>query len=139
MKDLNEKFGDDDLGLGSIGKELDDPERGMKPGYKQEPLVHQLGKVLDSRGMPNPVEHVTTDDGKKHKVGPNMATALMALLKGQLTSMKPASREKLQDKMQSSDGLESLLGAKSKSELISKAEALVDLQDTDRPTDKSIY
>ena len=63
----------------------------------------------------------------------------MALLKGQLTSMKPASREKLQDKMQSSDGLESLLGAKSKSELISKAEALVDLQDTDRPTDKSIY
>ena len=53
--------------------------------------------------------------------------------------MKPASREKLQDKMQSSDGLESLLGAKSKSELISKAEALVDLQDTDRPTDKSIY
>ena len=35
MKDINEAFGEDDFGLARHGSELDDPEAGMKPGFKK--------------------------------------------------------------------------------------------------------
>lgn len=140
MKDLNEAFGDDDFGLGRHGSELDNDERGMKKGYSQDPLVTQIGKIIDTRTGDNPITTVTTDDGQSHKVGPQMAQVLQALLKGQIGDMKPFMREKLQDKLQSSSrDLEYILKSKTGKEVLQKAEELVGLQDVDRVKDKSIY
>ena len=39
----------------------DDDEAGMDKGFKKEPMITQLGKVLDSRGNPNPIKKVVSD------------------------------------------------------------------------------
>ena len=132
IKELVEEFDDFDL-------DLDDPEKDFKPGFKKEPIVAQLGKVIDSQGNPNPIDTVTTDEGKEHKVGPNMARALMMLLKGDLAPLKPAARERLQDAIQKADGLKKMLMSKTKQDLVQNAAELIDLQDTDKVIDKSIY
>lgn len=139
MKDLNEAFGDDDFGLRGYGKELDDPERGLKKGFNKDPIVVQLGKVKDSAGNPKPITFVTTDDGEQIKIGPNMATAIQGLLKGEMGEMKPMARERLQDMVQTSKGLKFLMTAKTGKELLQKAAELIGMQDYEKQVDKSIY
>ena len=140
MIDLNESFGEEnEFGLGDDDKELDNPERGMNKGFKNDPIVVQVGKIVDTRSGDNPITSVTTDDGKDHKVGPNMAGALKGLLKGEIGDMKPMARERLQNKLQTSQGLEHLLSAKTGRELLAKAEELIGMKDVDRAKDKSIY
>ena len=46
----------------------DDPNAGFDKEFKQDSMFNQLGKILDSRGNPRPLDNVITDDGKKHKV-----------------------------------------------------------------------
>ena len=65
----------------------DDPNAGMDKEFKQDSIFNQLGKILDSRGNPNPLDIVTTDDGKKFKVSMNQATVLRRLLTA--PSVKP--------------------------------------------------
>ena len=139
MKDINEAFGEDDFGLARHGSELDDPEAGMKPGFKKVPLSSQLMKILDSRNNPNPIKSVQTDDGKEVPMSANMAKALLALLRGQIADMKPMARERLTDKLQQSSGLEAVMSAKTGQELLTKAEELIGMGDMDRVKDKSIY
>jgi len=57
----------------------DDPNAGLDKEFKQDTMFNQLGKVLDSRGNPNPITHVTTDDGEKHPITAQQAKALRAL------------------------------------------------------------
>lgn len=74
---------DDDLGdleLGNVGKELDSDDKDYDAEFKQTPMIIQLGKVLDSRGNPNPVTTVTTDDGKKHKISASQASTIKMFL-----------------------------------------------------------
>jgi hypothetical protein len=139
MKDLNEAFGDPDYGLKNVGRELDNDERGMKKGFDKDPIVLQLGKVIDSRSNPNPVTTVTTDDGEQVKIGPNMATAIQGLLKGQMGEMKPMARERLQDMAQTSKGLKHLMQAKTGKELVQLAQELIGMKDMEKQVDKSIY
>ena len=141
MKDINEAFGEahDDFGLARHGSELDDPEAGMKPGFKKLPLSSQLMKILDSRSNPNPIKSVQTDDGKEVPMSANMAKALLALLRGQIGNMKPMARERLTDKLQQSAGLEMVMKAKTGEQLIANAEELIGMGDMDRQKDKSIY
>ena len=96
-------------------------------------------KVLDSRSNPKPITFITTDDGRQHKIGPNMASALLALLRGQIGDMKPQARERLTDKLQTSQGLEMAMSAKTGKELINIASDLIGMADTDRSREKSIY
>jgi len=73
------KEGDfDDLGLKNYGKELDRDDDGGGDDFS---IVDQLGKILDSRGNPNPIDSVKTRDGSDIKVTPDQANALMQLLK----------------------------------------------------------
>ena len=101
MKDSNEKFRDDDFGLGKHGSELDDPEAGMKPCSKRF-LITQLMKILDPKKQSNPNKSVQTDDGKEVPMSANMAKAILALLRGQIGNMNPMARERLTDKLQQS-------------------------------------
>jgi hypothetical protein len=65
----------------------DDPNFGMDKEFKQDSVFNQLGKILDSRGNPNPLDTVVTDDGKKFKVNFQQATVLRRLLTA--PSVKP--------------------------------------------------
>jgi hypothetical protein len=51
-----------------------------EPGFKQASMYEQLGKILDSQGNPNPLNKVTTDDGKQLKVTPDQARMLRMLM-----------------------------------------------------------
>ena len=75
IKDVVKEGSFDDFGLKNYGSELDRDDDGEE-GFKQASMFDQLGKVLDSRGNPNPKTTVTTDDGKEHKVTPAQAQML---------------------------------------------------------------
>jgi hypothetical protein len=140
MKDINEAFGRDDFGLKGHGAELDNDEKDIRKGYDKDPVVVQIGKVLDSQSNPNPIDKIYTDDGEEHKIGPNMARAIKDLLRGQIDPpLKPQARAKLQDIVQTSKGLKTLMTAKSRSELSAKAMELTGASDIDMVKDKSIY
>ena len=58
----------------------DDPNAGFDKEFKQDSIFNQMGKILDSRGNPRPLDTVITDDGKKHKVNFNQAKMIRMLL-----------------------------------------------------------
>ena len=69
-----------------------------------------------------------------------MARAIKDLLMGRIDPpLKPQARAKLQDIVQTSKGLKTLMTAKSKSELSAKAMELTGASDIDMVKDKSIY
>src|SRR6056300_1509574 len=72
-------FDFDDLKLKGLGSELDTDD--TDKGFNAPAMVDQLGKILDSRGNPNPITSVKTDDGKEVKITMDQASTLMALLK----------------------------------------------------------
>ena len=81
MKDIvKEDF--DDLKLGKVGAELDDPERGMGKSFKGDSMFDQLGKIIDTQGGADPLKTVVTDDGETIEVDPNQAAELRKLLRG---------------------------------------------------------
>lgn len=88
----------DDFELGQHGNELDKDDDGDAPGYKQANMYDQLGKVLDSQGNPNPVDTVTTDDGKQFKVNGDQARVIRMLMT--TDKVKPAVRTQFQKDMQ---------------------------------------
>lgn len=91
----------DDFGLGKHGSELDQDDDAE--GFKQTSMFDQLGKVLDSRGNPNPKTTVTTDDGKEHKVTPPQAQMLRMMATAE--KIKPMIRTKFIKDIQTSNGL----------------------------------
>ncbi len=87
----------------------DDPNAGMDKEFKQDSIFNQLGKILDSRGNPNPLDTVTTDDGKKFKVSMNQATVLRRLLTA--PSVKPQVKAQFTKDLQQSQTIEKFLQA----------------------------
>ena len=81
----------------------DDDEAGMDKGFKKEPMITQLGKVLDSRGNPRPLDTVITDDGKKHKVDFNQAKMIRMLLTA--PQIKPNIKRQFTKDIQQSETL----------------------------------
>ena len=80
IKDMLNEGDFDDLGLKGLGSELDkdddyDPER------DKFSMTKQLGKMLDSRGNPNPLNSVETRDGAVVQLTMDQAANLMSLLK----------------------------------------------------------
>jgi hypothetical protein len=92
----------DDLGLKNYGRELDQDDDGG-PGFKQTAMFDQLGKILDSKGNPNPVTHVITDDGEKVEVNPDQAHELRKLLRAE--GMKPQMKMRFTKDLQMSQHL----------------------------------
>jgi hypothetical protein len=87
----------------------DDPNTGMDKEFKQDTLFNQLGKILDSRGNPNPLDTVITDDGKKIKVDFDQARTLRRLLT--VPSVKPQVKAQFTRDLQNSETLEKFLKA----------------------------
>ena len=73
IDDIKVKEIDDDMrDLGLDGPDsADDDNAGMDPEFKQTPMIIQVGKVIDSRGNPNPIKSVKADDGKEHPITPD--------------------------------------------------------------------
>ena len=93
----------------------DDPNAGMDKEFKQDSIFNQLGKILDSRGNPNPLDTVTTDDGKKFKVTFKQATVLRRLLTA--PSVKPTVKAQFTKDLQQSQTIEKFLQAEDMVEL----------------------
>ena len=109
IKELLKEVDFDDFGLGRQGSELDQDDDGG-PGFKQTAIFDQLGKILDSRGNPNPITHVTTDDGEKIEVTPQQAMVLRQLLTAE--GMKPQMKMKFTRDLQRSDVLHDFVDQK---------------------------
>lgn len=86
----------------------DDDSEG--PGFKNEPMFNQLGKVLDSQGNPKPVNSVTTDDGKTFNVTVDQAQMLRML--ATTDKVKPQVRAEFTRDIQHSNGLTDFLDIK---------------------------
>jgi len=69
-----------DLGLKGLGAELDKDDD-YNPETDKFSMSQQLGKVLDSRGNPNPMNSVETRDGAEVQLTMDQAANLMSLLK----------------------------------------------------------
>ena len=121
------QYGDLDVDTGMKDSEDDDYE--TKPGYEQDSMINQLGKVIDSEEAGKdaedmkiknfkPVTSVKTDDGKEMDMTPGQAKALkkmMDMLPTNRGGEEQSPREKFLDAIQSSEGLANMLDfAKSK-------------------------
>ena len=121
------QYGDLDVDTGMT--DGDEDEYATKPGYEQDSMINQLGKVIDSEEAGKdaedmkiknfkPVTSVKTDDGKEVDVSPAQAKALkkmMDMLPTNRGGEEQSPREKFLDAIQNSEGLENMLDfAKSK-------------------------
>ncbi len=85
----------------------DDPNAGFDKEFKQDSIFNQMGKILDSRGNPRPLDTVITDDGKKHKVDFNQAKMIRMLLTA--PQIKPDLKRQFTKDIQQSETLEKFL------------------------------
>jgi len=113
MHEIDDDFRD--LGIGGPDS-ADDDNAGLDPDFKQTPMIMQVGKVLDSRGNPNPIKSVTTDDGKEHPITPQQASVLKMLLT--TDKVKPAVKRQFTKDVQNAETLEMLLKAKDQNDMI---------------------
>ena len=103
-------FDFDDLKLKGLGSELDRDD--TDKGFNAPAMVDQLGKILDSRGNPNPITSVKTDDGKEVKITMDQASTLMALLKREPRNyIDREEKNRFRDEIQTSPGLNPFLDA----------------------------
>ena len=110
IKDVVKEGSFDDFGMKDYGKDLDDDEKDMGKGFDKDSMFDQLGKILDSRGNPNPIKTVTTDDGEKVEVNPMQAQELRKLLR--MDGMKPQLKLRLTKELQMSKHLHDFVDSK---------------------------
>ena len=132
--------------------EADDDDLVMRPGYKEMPMVDQLGKILDSDEASkdaeamkikkfNPVTSVKTDDGASVDVTPAEAEAVKKMI-NMLPSNRGADeqspREKFLDAIQTEKGLTNMLDFARKKGLVKETNELPELDLSDIKNDYSI-
>jgi len=131
MHEIDDDFRD--LGIGGPDS-ADDDNAGLDPDFKQTPMIVQLGKVLDSRGNPNPVKHVTTDDGKKHNISAQQAMVIKMLLT--TDKVKPDVKRAFTKDVQQADTMAMLLNAGDQKGMVS---AFLDKYKPGESPEKSNY
>ena len=110
IKDVVKEGSFDDFGMKDYGRDLDDDEKDIGKGFDKDSMFDQLGKILDSRGNPNPIKTVTTDDGEKVEVNPMQAQELRKLLR--MDGMKPQLKLRLTKELQMSKHLHDFVDSK---------------------------
>ena len=98
-----ERYGDDDFGIGDVGRELDVDDEGGGKGFEKENILMQLAKVLDNSNQTT----VTTDDGKTFNVTPDQARTLRKF--GTTNNVKTPIRLAFTKDIQHSHGLSDFL------------------------------
>ena len=91
-------------------------DTGISPGFKNDTIFDQLGKILDSQGNPVERDTVVTDDGKKFKVTVPQAKTLRLMVT--TDKVKPAVRFEFTKAIQQSDGLAPFLDVKDPKDMI---------------------
>ena len=86
------------------------------PGFKQDMMFNQLGKVLDSQSNPTPLNTIKTDDGKTMEVTVPQAKALRLMATSD--RVKPAIRLEFTKSIQTSTGLEPFLAVSDPKDMI---------------------
>jgi len=110
IKDIVKEGTMDDFGLSRHGDELDNDEKDIGKGFTKDSMFDQMGKILDSRTSPEPVTHVTTDDGEKVEVSAQQAHELRKLLR--FEGMKPQIKLKFTKDLQLSKNLHDFVDSK---------------------------
>ena len=116
---IKEIDADDQDAIESLKKALDpadEEEAGMDKEFKKEPMIMQLGKVLDSRGNPNPIKHVVSDSGKMYDINPQQAQTLKMMLT--TDAVKPDVKRQFTTDVQNDEVLGMMLKAKDQKEMI---------------------
>lgn len=93
-----------------------DDDGSDSPGFKQDMMFNQLGKILDSQSNPTPLDTITTDDGKKLKVNVPQAKTLRMMATSD--RVKPAIRLEFTKSIQTSAGLEPFLAVSDPKDMI---------------------
>ena len=117
--------------------EPEDGEEDFRPGFSQDNMMNQLGKVIDSDDAGKdaeamkiknfkPVTSVKTDDGKDMEISPAQAKALKqmwSMLPSQRGGEEQSPREKFQNAIQNSKGLENMLAFATKKGLVKEEQS----------------
>ena len=120
-KEFVKETGDFDPGeIDFMQRRGDDPadvdDGGIGPGFKNDTIFDQLGKILDSQGNPVERDTVVTDDDEKFKVTVPQAKTLRMM--ATTDKVKPAVRVQFTKSIQRSDGLAPFLAVKDPRDMI---------------------
>lgn len=94
----------------------DDDNADMDKEFKQMPMITQIGKILDSRGNPNPVTQLTSETGKKYKASVTHAQTLKMMLT--TDAVKPNIKREFTLDIAQDELLSKMLSAKSQEEMV---------------------
>lgn len=144
MKDLNEKYGDDDFGIGNVGRELDNDERGMSGknfGDSKSHPVDQLKMIqnIDSK------QTIRTLDGEEVEMNNKQATLLRSMIDGSMgpnsiaMMFKPSAVERMTSIVMDSDKLKKLLSAGDGNEMKNMMAQMANLSNADKRPETSNY
>lgn len=112
LKDILKEGDFDDLGLKGYGAELDVDDDTYDPETDKFSITQQLGKMLDSRGNPNPKNSVETRDGAEVQLTMDQAANLMSLLKrSPVNGTDRMEKQQFQKDISKKDGLTPFLDA----------------------------
>jgi len=136
MKDLNEKYGDDDFGLRGVGSELDNDERGMSDKNFGDHPANQLKKILNIGSQ----QTIKTADGTEVEMSDQTASLLLNMIdsskQGSIASMfKPLAVERMTSIVMDSDKLQKLVSAGDASEMKNMMANMANLSGADRRPD----
>ena len=94
----------------------DSDDSDMDKEFKQMPMITQIGKILDSRGNPNPVTQLTSETGKKYKASVTHAQTLKMMLT--TDAVKPNIKREFTLDIAQDELLSKMLSAKSQEEMV---------------------
>ena len=144
MKDLNEKYGDDDFGIGNVGRELDNDERGMSGRDFGDSKLHpaQQLKMIQNIDSQNTIK---TKDGEEVEMDKKQAALLRSMIDGSMgpntiaKMFKNSAVERMTAIVMDSVKLKKLLSARDANEMKTMMAQMANLSNADKIPDKSIY
>jgi|TARA_R110000803_G_scaffold2751_1_gene9493 hypothetical protein len=136
MKDLNEKYGDDDFGIRDVGRELDNDDAGMSDRNYTDPPANQLKKILNIGSQ----QTIKTVDGTDVEMSDQQATLLLGMVDsskpGSIARMfKPDAVDRMGAVIMDSGKLQKLLSIKGPDEMKNAMANMANLSSVDKRPD----
>ena len=136
MKDLNEKYGDDDFGIRDVGRELDNDDAGMTDKSYTDHPANQLKKILNIGSQ----QTIKTEDGTEVEMDDKTASLLLNMIDsskpGSIANMfKPSAVERMTAIVMDSGKLKQIVSAKGPDEMKNMMANMANLSGADRRPD----